>query len=338
MQDQIARAVTRLRAGGLVAIPTETVYGLAADALNADAVNKIFQAKNRPSTHPLIVHVPHPCRADMSEDEKEEAWSGLLSQWSRDVSKEALALAKAFWPGPLTMILHKAKNVLYEVTGNQETVGLRCPGHRMALELLERYSGGLAAPSANRFGRISPTTADHVRHEFSDMDLLVLDGGPCRVGIESTIVDLTRLATQGPVILRPGMIGRREIEDALNLRVSDAHQAAGPRVSGSLSAHYAPRTAMAFSGALPSGRDRAGKVAWVHFPGTDLPPALQALDLAETILPARPEALARNLYALLRDLDGQGFDLICLDELPSDPCWNAIRDRLVRAVNGSGQA
>ncbi len=338
MQDPIESAVARLRAGDLVAIPTETVYGLAADASNAEAVRKIFQAKNRPPTHPLIVHIPHPCRSGMSASEKEAAWAALLSQWSRDVPQEALTLAVAFWPGPLTLILPKAKAVLPEVTGNQETVGLRCPDHPVTLRLLERFAGGLAAPSANRFGRISPTTADHVRQEFSDSDLMVLDGGPCRVGIESTIVDLTRLSTRGPVILRPGMISRQEIETALNLTASDAHNESGPRVSGSLSAHYAPRTAMAFARGLSVGPERASKVAWVHFPGTERPQPLHAVEVTEVILPASPDALARSLYALLRDLDGGGFDLICLEDLPPDSRWDAIRDRLLRAVNGSGQA
>ncbi len=336
MHDPMESALTRLRAGELVAIPTETVYGLAADASNAEAVKKIFLAKNRPSNHPLIVHIPHPCKEGMTASEKNAAWAELLSKWARDVPEEALILAGKFWPGPLTLILHKAKNVLPEVTGNQETVGLRCPNHPVALDLLEKFEGGLAAPSANRFGHISPTTAAHVRHEFSDMDLMVLDGGPCTVGIESTIVDLTRLSTQGPVILRPGMISRQEMEAALNLSVSDIRSNAAPRVSGSLSAHYAPRTAMAFFSGLASFPERARKVAWVHFPGTPLPPALHSREVTEVVLPISPEDLARNLYALLRDLDGRHFDLIFLDDLPSETRWDAVRDRLVRAVNGSG--
>ncbi|MDE1942873.1 MAG: threonylcarbamoyl-AMP synthase [Betaproteobacteria bacterium] len=338
MQDPIEAAVARLRAGELVAIPTETVYGLAADASNAQAVRKIFRAKNRPSTHPLIVHIPHPYRKGMSASERDEAWVALLSQWSRDVPQEALILAGKFWPGPLTLILPKAKSVLPEVTGNQETVGLRCPDHPLTLRLLEKFAGGLAAPSANRFGRISPTTADHVRQEFSGGELMVLDGGPCRVGIESTIVDLTRLSALGPVILRPGMISRQEIETALNLTASDTRSDAGPRVSGSLSAHYAPRTAMAFAGGLSSCPDRARKIAWVHFPGSERPQPLRSREVNEVVLPDSPDALARSLYALLRELDGGGFDLICLEDLPSDSRWDAIRDRLLRAVNGSGQA
>lgn len=192
----IAAAAARLRAGELVALPTETVHGLGADAMNPAAVRRIFEAKGRPADHPLIVHLPD---------------AEQMTQWARDIPREAIALAQAFWPGPLTLILKREDDVPLEVTGGQDTVGLRVPGHPLALKLLRAFGGGVAAPSANRFGRISPTTAQHVRDEFHDTlgdALTVLDGGPCEVGIESTILDLSG---EAPRILRPGAISAEQI-------------------------------------------------------------------------------------------------------------------------------
>ncbi len=349
MPDSIKRAVDVLRAGGLVAMPTETVYGLAADANNVSAINKIFSSKGRPSGHPLIVHVAEPHLALSNDQEAaSNAWRQILSQWSRDVSPEALILAHAFWPGPLTMILPKAKNVLLEVTGGQETVGVRCPNHPVAQQLLKEFNGGLAAPSANRFGRISPTTAEHVREEFPGEEVLVLDGGPCDVGIESTIVDLTRLDTHGAVILRPGAITQTMIDQVLGKNeVTDgalAKTGSAPRVSGSLSAHYAPKTKLVLYDAKDThsvlakmNNSDLKNVAWVHFAKDFLANELGLKNVAkEVLLPLESKAVARELYALLRQLDALSVDYIFFEQLPDGLEWDAIRDRLGRASVGSG--
>lgn len=350
MSDLIGKALEVLRAGGLVAIPTETVYGLAADASNPQAVEKIFSTKGRPSGHPLIVHIAQPPSSDRLSD---DAWRELLLPWGRDISPAALALAKAFWPGPLTIILPKAKSVLSQVTGGQDTVGIRCPKHPVAQDLLARFGGGLAAPSANRFGRISPTTAEHVRDEFVDQPIMVLDGGPCEVGIESTIVDLSRWDQLGYVILRPGAISAEMIQAALlGAQVEMPHQISQqpdinqPRVSGSLSAHYAPKTKMFLystghlSAVLPSALKSKNKLAWVHFSSNSSADAeylkTQHINLVEKIIPTQSDELARQLYALLRQLDQENYDGIAFEDLPTDPAWDAVRDRLGRAVVGSG--
>ncbi len=352
MPDSIKRAVDVLKAGGLVAMPTETVYGLAADANNVSAINKIFLSKGRPSGHPLIVHIARP-HLSLSNDQEaaSNVWREILSQWSRDVSPEALILAHAFWPGPLTMILPKAKNVLLEITGGQETVGVRCPKHPVAQDLLKEFGGGLAAPSANRFGRISPTTAEHVREEFPGDEVLVLDGGPCDVGIESTIVDLTRLDTHGAVILRPGAITQAMIDQALGENeVTDGASAKTglvPRVSGSLSAHYAPKTKLVLYDAKDTQSVLAilakvnnpdlKNIAWVHFSKDLLANELGLKNVAkEVLLPLESKAVARELYALLRQLDALKVDCIFFEQLPDGLEWDAIRDRLGRASVGSG--
>lgn len=359
MPDLIERAVDVLKAGGLVGMPTETVYGLAADANNVSAINKIFSSKGRPSGHPLIVHIAQ-AEPSVANDQQvcAIAWREILSQWSRDVSPEALILADKFWPGPLTMILPKAKNVLSEVTGGQETVGVRCPQHPMAQQLLKAFGGGLAAPSANRFGRISPTTAEHVREEFPGNEVLVIDGGPCDVGIESTIVDLTRLDTDGAVILRPGAITQAMVDQALEtsdgggakpLTMAQKGNAAVPRVSGSLSAHYAPKTKLlvynpknAKSIFAEANEVAAFKqVAWVHFPhaqfGKQNEKELGLKNVTkELVLPVESKSLARELYAMLRQLDALNVDCIFFEQLPGGIEWDAIRDRLGRASVGSG--
>lgn len=350
MPDSIKQAANLLKAGSLVAMPTETVYGLAADAKNVVAINKIFSTKRRPSGHPLIVHIAEP-HLVLSNDQEaaSNAWQEILSQWSRDVSPQALMLAQAFWPGPLTMILPKAREVLSELTGGQETVGIRCPRHPVAQELLKEFGGGLAAPSANRFGRISPTTAEHVREEFPGDGVFVLDGGSCEVGIESTIVDLTRLDTHGAVILRPGAITQVMIDQVLggNLPTDLVSKNAGvvPRVSGSLSAHYAPKTklvlydvkeALSVFSSLKKHPDLK-KIAWVHFSNS-----MSAKDLGldhvakELLLPLESKAVARELYALLRHLDNLNLDRIYFEQLPDGVEWDAIKDRLHRASVGSG--
>jgi L-threonylcarbamoyladenylate synthase len=228
----IEEAARLLRKGELVAFPTETVYGLGADASNPVAVAKIFALKGRPADHPLIVHVAN---------------GEALHEWGSEVSPAAFVLAENFWPGPLTLIVKRARHVDDAVTGGQDTVGLRCPSHPMAQELLREFakigSGAIAAPSANRFGHVSPTTAEHVLDEFG-AGLFVLDGGPCEVGLESTIVDLSRGA---PVLLRPGAITRGDIARVMGAEPRD-RDAEAPRASGTLAAHYAPRTAMSLVG------------------------------------------------------------------------------------------
>lgn len=321
--NDIQQAVALLRRGDLVALPTETVYGLGADAMNPDACAKIFAAKGRPSDHPLIVHLP----------EAEQ-----LPVWARAIPKEAIALARAFWPGPLTLILKKHEDVPDLVTGGQDTVGLRVPNHPVALELLRAFNGGIAAPSANRFGRISPTTAAHVREELGDRVPLILDGGPCQVGLESTILDLSR---DVPVILRPGAIGVDDIARVIGrrprLRGEDEAERGGdatPRVSGTLAAHYAPRTPLEL-------------VA-----GVDLLAAIQPGDAVLARMP-RPGSLpdgvhwvaaaidaasyGHDLYAALRDLDTAGCRRILVEAPPASPEWSAVIDRLGRAAVGSGE-
>jgi len=223
LKEEMTKAVDILRAGGLVAIPTETVYGLGADARNPSAVQKIFQAKQRPSDHPLIVHI-----GEIAQ----------LHEWAVDISPEAWLLAKTFWPGPLTLILKKAPEVSELVTGQQTTIGLRMPNHPVALTVLKEFGGGIAAPSANRFGRISPTTAEAVQEELGDAVDLILEGGQCAVGVESTIVDVSG---EQIAILRPGMITAEQIVAVLKQPVLTTPKNA-PRVSGSMESHYAPLT------------------------------------------------------------------------------------------------
>jgi L-threonylcarbamoyladenylate synthase len=310
----IAQAVELLRAGQVVALPTETVYGLGADALNPAAVARIFALKGRPTEHPLIVHLP----PDVA-----------LDDWAVDVPAAARALAAAFWPGPLTLILRRHPRVPTAVTGGQDTVALRVPDHPLALALLRAFGSGIAAPSANRFGHISPTTAAHVRAEFGDAVPLILDGGPCRVGLESTIVDLTRGA---PVVLRPGAIGAADIERVTGIDMaaqSAARREPAPRASGLLARHYAPRTpAELIDGArlsariaeLESAHTRVGVLALGRPLGTG------------KALPCDATAYGQGLYAALRELDGGGFDRLLIEAPPQDVAWRAVNDRLRRAV------
>ena len=334
--EQIARAAELLRAGELVGMPTETVYGLAADASNVAAVARIFAAKGRPSDHPLIVHLPD---------------RGHLPRWARAIPKEALALARAFWPGPLTLILKREDRVPDAVTGGQDTVGLRVPNHPVALALLAAFDSGIAAPSANRFGRISPTTAAHVRDELGDNVALILDGGSCEVGIESTILDLSR---ETPVILRPGAISaadiarviggspevRAAVEGAAEGEPSRQDSDGKPRVSGSLAAHYAPRTPLQIA---PSAR-LAETAATLAGEGSRVAVlAHAAADPRDARLiwraaPADAAAYARELYANLRELDALGADFIVVEAPPDTAAWQAIADRLGRAAVGSGEA
>jgi L-threonylcarbamoyladenylate synthase len=322
MRPEIERAVALLRAGDLVAFPTETVYGLGADAANPEAVAKIFVAKGRPADHPLIVHLPS---------------AGHLARWAREVPAEAEQLVAAFWPGPLTLILKRQPGVPDAVTGGQDTVGLRVPNHPLALELLAAFDGGVAAPSANRFGRISPTTAAHVREELGERVPLVLDGGACPVGIESTILDLSRGT---PVLLRPGAIGAADIARVIG-RMPEAAvpHADAPRVSGSLDAHYAPCTPLQLvssDGLLFALRNAlvAGEKVAV------LAPTAQAIshDLVTwKQSPAEPAGFAHDLYASLRELDALGCVRILVQQPPAGEAWLAANDRLRRAAAGSGE-
>lgn len=334
--QHIARAIDLLRAGELVGMPTETVYGLAADALNVAAVNKIFAAKGRPADHPLIVHLPD---------------AEHMSRWARAIPKEAIALARAFWPGPLTLILKREDGVPDAVTGGQDTVGLRVPDHPVALALLRAFDSGIAAPSANRFGRISPTTAAHVAEELGDCVALILDGGACEVGIESTILDLSR---DLPMILRPGAISAEDIARVIGRRPQvrrvidetsgdEQHKTESddlPRVSGSLAAHYAPRTPLRLAPA-----SRLAEVA-ATLAGEGSRVAVLAYGCADPhdarllwrLAPADPVGYAHELYANLRHLDACGADFIVVEALPDRVEWHPIRDRLGRAAVGSGEA
>ncbi|MDD3327152.1 MAG: L-threonylcarbamoyladenylate synthase [Zoogloea sp.] len=323
--NDIQRAVQLLRQGELVALPTETVYGLGADALNPDAVARIFTAKGRPSDHPLIVHL---------------ADAGQIMTWAREVPKDAIALARAFWPGPLTLILKKDESVPDLVTGGQDTVGLRVPDHPVALDLLRAFGSGVAAPSANRFGRISPTTAAHVRQELGSRVALILDGGACKVGLESTIVDLSRGV---PVILRPGAIGADEIARVLGRRPrlraeteagNTAEEGATPRVSGALAAHYAPRTPLELvaTDAL-AAQARPGDAVLARCAA----PASLAEGVAWAQAPADPAGYGHDLYAQLRRLDESGAARILVEAPPATPDWAAVADRLGRAAVGSGE-
>ena len=319
------RAVELLRAGELVAFPTETVYGLGADAANAEAVAKIFAAKGRPADHPLIVHL---------------AGHDAVEHWAEQVPDVAWELMEFFWPGPLTLILKKQPWVPLTVTGGQNTVGLRVPGHPVALELLRRFAGsgghgGIAAPSANRFGRISPTTAAHVEEELGERVPLILDGGACAVGIESTIVDCSR---GEPVVLRPGHIAPAHLEAVIG-RLPLLETANGaPRVSGSLDAHYAPQTPMRLIGSerlldfLNAQRhkgDVCGVISHSQPPQAGMPHVWR-------MLPADPVGYAHEIYGAMRELDHANVSLIALEALPQGPAWAAVADRMRRAVAGAG--
>lgn len=322
-RQALEQAVAALLAGGLVGLPTETVYGLAADASDPAAVARIFAAKGRPADHPVIVHLAH---------------AGDIDAWAVDIAPAARALAAAFWPGPLTLILRRAAHVLDAVTGGQDTVGLRVPSHPLGHAVLAGFAAaragrpaGIAAPSANKFGRVSPTTARHVRDEFGAAVDLVLDGGDCAVGIESTIVDCSG---ERPRVLRPGHITTGQIEAVLGAPLAaQAAPAAAPRHSGGLDAHYAPRTMTRLVEAADLDRalGRAnGRAALLGFARP------VAAVVAAIVLPREPEAYAHALYASLRDLDTAGAEVILVERPPAGPAWDGINDRLRRAATGSG--
>ncbi len=326
LPSSIERAAQQLRAGGLVGMPTETVYGLAADAGCDAAVAQVFTTKGRPSDHPLIVHV---------------TGSAALDHFAREVPDFARALVDAFWPGPLTVILPRRTGVASAAAGGQDSIGLRCPAHPVAQALLaacaapasgERAVFGLAAPSANRFGRISPTTAQHVQDELG-ANLLVLDGGACAVGIESTIVDCTRGA---PVLLRPGAISRAQIELACGQQLASKEtlSAPTPRASGTLESHYAPQARLRLmdARALQTGLDLLGADAahMAIYARTPLSSASSRILLRR--MPDDAEATAQQLFAVLRSFDDAGVRLIWVETLPEAPEWEGVRDRLQRAA------
>lgn len=289
------RALEVLRAGGLVAIPTETVYGLAGDASNPDTVRRIFAVKGRPENHPVIVHI---------------ATAGNLGDWAATIPKSAAVLADACWPGPLTVLVPRAAGVLDVVTGGRPTVGVRVPAHPLTLELLGRFGGGLAAPSANRFGRVSPTTADHVRLDLGDDVDFVLDGGPCPIGVESTIVDCT---VDPPQVLRPGAISAEEVAALLEQTVGAA--AGSRRAPGMLESHYAPRCRVLLVGSTAEARHLA-----------DAMPGAEILDEADLV------QYARLLYSRLRDADARGVENVIAVLPPATGLGHAIRDRLTKAA------
>lgn len=350
LQQAVEQAVRRLQLGGLVAIPTETVYGLAADASNAQAVQAIFTAKGRPADHPLIVHLAAPQTVggmSLSADARSDAWFKLITPWVRDLPEEAMGLVEAFWPGPLTLVLKKDKHVLSAVTGGQDTIALRSPDHPVAQSLLQAFGGGLAAPSANRFGKVSPTRVADVKAEFSNQpDLLILDGGDCAIGIESTIVDLS---SGIPILLRPGAVTPDQMEQQTGIKVLPlgTHTnlaGSAPRVSGSLKAHYAPNTALRLYAAdaaykcwaqYPDAKSRIAFVVWESLQEIN-PPLWDASHTEIIAAPKNSSAFASILYRLLRDLDQQCWDLILMPEPPVGQEWDGIRDRLQRACFGSG--
>ena len=319
--DAIAAAVQTLRDGELIGLPTETVYGLAADARNDQAVARIFAAKGRPANHPLIVHV-----ADASG----------VDPFADGVPDFARRLIQAFWPGPLTLILPRRAGVGAAAAGGQDSIGLRCPSHPVAQAVLRACAAegvhGLAAPSANPFGRVSPTTAEHVQAGLGE-SLLVLDGGPCEVGIESTIVDCTRGA---PVLLRPGGISRAQVEAACGQRLREREELAAPdpRASGTLVAHYAPSAPVRLmdAKALQTALDLLGADA-AHI--AIFSRAILKTPSARVIRRRMPDdaaATAQQLFAVLREFDAQGVRLIWVETPPETPEWEAVRDRLQRAA------
>jgi len=308
--DAMTSAAASIKDGNLVAFPTETVYGLGADASQENAVAKIYAAKGRPADHPLIVHI--------------SSMDGI-GYWADEISKYAIALARAFWPGPMTLICKRSSAAKDFVTGEQNTVGLRVPDHVVALALLDAAKQvgvhGIAAPSANRFGHVSPTTADAVREELDQYlspDDMILDGGPSQVGVESTIIDCTG---SNPHILRPGAITQAMIEEVTGLKVTDVESEI--RVSGSLENHYAPEATVVLDTTPQSGN---GYIAM-----SDKPTPAGVIRLAS---PQSIEEYARILYSSLRDADSQKIKRICIDQPQGDGLAIAICDRLQRAARG----
>lgn len=319
-----------LESGQLVAFPTETVYGLGADAENAVATAAIFALKNRPANHPLIVHV---------------APDADIGYWSSYIPDEAKKLIDAFWPGPLTLILKKAAHIPAAVAGGQDSIGLRCPSHPVAQALLRAFKGGkggIAGPSANRFGHVSPTRAEHVREEFGDDPRLaaILEGGQSEVGIESTILDLSRIETAGPVLLRPGKIHSLQIAEVIG-RMPEMPDAAAPRASGTLASHYAPLTPVVIvpekdlTSVLKQLEKKNIRVALLHY--SSLSSDRKQPLVKQTGLFCSPDVYSHQLYASLRELDRHRADVILVEATPDTEAWKGVNDRLRRAAyNGQG--
>ena len=337
-EQSIAAGVRCIRAGELLGLPTETVYGLGADADNAAAISRIFSAKGRPADHPLIVHVPD---------------AASVSHFAATVPDFADRLIQAFWPGPMTLILPRRAGVAATAAGGQDSIGLRCPSHPVAQALLKacRQSDGsaaqsvvwgIAAPSANKFGRVSPTTAQHVQSEFGS-ELLILDGGPCAVGIESSIIDCTRSV---PVLLRPGAVTREQAQTVCGQKVflSDEWipaEAAAPRASGTLASHYAPHAKVRLMDAtemqiamdmLGAGLRGAGDAAPTIAIYSRSPLKIRSKQLLSRRMPQDAAQTAQQLFAVLREFDKQSVKLIWIETPPDDPEWDAVRDRLQRAA------
>ena len=319
MKATALQAAAYIRAGSLVAFPTETVYGLGADASNDAAVAKIFAAKGRPAGHPLIVHI---------------ASNAQVLDYASSVPPFAERLMAAFWPGPLTVILPRKPGVATAAAGGQNSIGLRRPAHPLALAFLAACNTGVAGPSANKFGRVSPTTAQHVQQEFGDA-LMVLDGGPCSVGIESSIVDCTR---GQPVLLRPGILTLAQLSTACGqavLRTDDTTDDA-PRAPGTLESHYAPNAKVHLmdATAIQSALDLLGSAAahiavYAH--------SSLRITSSNVVYRRRPDdalATAEQLFAVLRDFDAQGVKLIWIEPVPDALAWDGVRDRLTRAAAG----
>ncbi len=321
IHSQIVAAVALLRAGGTVAFPTETVYGLGADVSNSFAVQRIFAIKKRPENHPVIVHFADPSQ---------------LHHWAQEIPKQAWQLAEHFWPGPLTLILPRRHPVPKNVTGGQDTVGLRVPDHPIALALLNALGreGALAAPSANRFGRVSPTTAAHVREELGDAVDMILDGGACKVGLESTIVGFN---DQTAIVLRPGGIPLEALAEVLHGKVvlPDRKDHA-VRVSGSLASHYAPATPLELCSTEALLR-RALELEAKGLRVVIMEWSAQNLSRPENksifrfSMPREPDVYGSLLYATLRRFDHERFDRLLIEVPPDEPAWMAIADRLQRA-------
>jgi L-threonylcarbamoyladenylate synthase len=314
----VEQAAAHIRTGELVAFPTETVYGLGADASNDAAVAKIFAAKGRPADHPLIVHV-----ADVRQ----------VLDYASNVPTFAERLIKAFWPGPLTVILPRKPGVAAAAAGGQNSIGLRCPAHPLALAFLKACNTGVAGPSANKFGRVSPTTAQHVAEEFGAA-LMVLDGGPCAVGIESSIVDCTRSV---PVLLRPGVLTREQLSAACGqavLSADEALQDQAPRAPGTLESHYAPNAKVRLmdAKAIQIALDLLGAdAAHIAVYARNIVP-LRSSHALYRRMPDDALATAEQLFAVLRDFDAQGVTLIWIEPVPEATEWDGVRDRLARAA------
>lgn len=321
-ENDIQMAAAALKKGETVAFPTETVYGLGADASNPLAVRKIFRIKGRPADHPLIVHI-----ADVSQ----------LDLWAENIDTVVWRLADRFWPGPLTLILPRRRHVPKEVTGGQDTIGVRVPDHPVAKSLIHTFGGGIAAPSANRFGRVSPTTAQHVRDELGSKIGMVLEGGSCRIGLESTILSLVN---RKPLLLRHGSLSVEDIENTLGTKILPAPPGSpAVRFPGMIPSHYAPETPLEIH---PSGTlwHRAFRLVWQGLKVAVLKlgndgERLKNSNIEISCMPRQADEYGRVLYSTLHRLDHAGFDRLLAEELPSTPEWLAVNDRIHRASHGT---